>query len=352
MRSSQRIFTSVIWLCGILSTLLLTSCPNIIINDPILTGANVFPEGPVNLGDINSSFDDYNSAYPPVLGDVFPLYFSSNRRNGTDFDIIDKILSVRMDRRTSILVIAENKNIRFGTSYAPGRSTQDLNFALEMINTRTADELGPYIIGQGSRYYSSTSYGYDGYIVMFANNLEGNHDIKFTHNLGRSFGAPQSVEFVNSAADDAYPTFTQDSSALYFCSNRAGTFDVYSASLQGSSVLAKLENVTMTGVSKDTVLSSEYDDKCPFISGNILVFTSNRPGGFGGYDLYYSLWQNGRWSQPVNFGERINTRYDEYRPILKDFYGFRNNFMIFSSNRPGGKGGFDLYYVGVPKQAN
>lgn len=348
MRFSQRMHMGMVWLCGVLSTLLLTSCPNVIINDPILTGANVFPESPVNLGDMNSPFDDYNSAYPDVLGDVFPLYFSSNRRNGTDFDIIDKILSVRMDRRTSVLVIAENTSLRYGTS----RGGQDLNFALDVINTRTADELGPYIILQGSRYYASSSYGSDGYIVMFANNAEGNLDIKFTHNIGTTFREPRPVAFVNSGADDAYPTLTQDSSALYFCSNRAGTFDVYSVALQGSSVLTKLENGAVLDVRKDTVLSSQYDDKCPFISGNTLVFTSNRPGGFGGYDLYYSLWQNGRWSQPVNFGERINTRYDEYRPILKDFYGFRNNFMIFSSNRPGGKGGFDLYYVGVPKQAN
>ncbi len=346
MRFSQRMLMSMVWLCGVLSTLLLTSCPNIIINDPILTGANVFPENPINLGDINSPFDDYNSAYPDVLGDVFPLYFSSNRRNGTDFDIIDKILSVRMDRRTSILVVAENTSLRYGTS----RGGQDLNFALDVINTRTADELGPYIILQGSRYYASSSYGSDGYIVMFANNAEGNLDIKFTHNIGTTFREPRPVTFVNSSADDAYPTLTQDSSALYFCSNRAGTFDVYSVALQGASVLAKLENGAALDVRKDTVLSSQYDDKCPFISGNTLVFTSNRPGGFGGYDLYYSLWQNGRWSQPVNFGERINTRYDEYRPVLKDFYGFNNNFMIFSSNRPGGKGGYDLYYVGVPKR--
>lgn len=349
MRFSQYIFRFfIIASCGVLAALCLTSCP---MNDSLLK-SNIFPDNPVNLGEINSPFDDYNSAFPPVLGDTFPLYFSSNRRSGTDLDIIGKILDVKLDRSTDILVIAENKNIRFGTSFAPGRSTQDLNFALEMINTRTADELGPYIIGQGSRYYSPTSYGYDGYFVMFANNLEGNHDIKFTHNLGRSFGAPQSVEFVNSTADDAYPTFTQDSSALYFCSNRAGTFDLYSASLQGASIQEKLEDSAARVVHRDTVLSSQHDDKCPFIMGNILVFTSNRPGGFGGYDLYYSLWLNGRWSQPVNFGERINTRYDEYRPIIKDFYGFRNNFMIFSSNRLGGKGGFDLYYVGVPKQDN
>jgi hypothetical protein len=83
--------------------------------------------------------------------------------------------------------------------------------------------------------------------------------------------------------------------------------------------------------------------------GNTIVFTSNRPGGYGGFDLYYSVYSNGQWGKPVNFGNKINTAYDEYRPIATSIDGFDNNFMIFSSNRPGGKGGFDLYYVGIEK---
>jgi hypothetical protein len=59
---------------------------------------------------------------------------------------------------------------------------------------------------------------------------------------------------------------------------------------------------------------------------------------------------DGKWTKPVNFGPSINTSYDEYRPVIKTVTGFTNDFLIFSSNRPGGKGGFDLYYVGVTKR--
>lgn len=80
-----------------------------------------------------------------------------------------------------------------------------------------------------------------------------------------------------------------------------------------------------------------------------LVFTSDKPGGYGGYDLYYSVFRNNAWSQPVNFGDKINTAYDEYRPILVNSgLTTTETMMIFSSNRPGGKGVFDLYFVGVP----
>ena len=76
-----------------------------------------------------------------------------------------------------------------------------------------------------------------------------------------------------------------------------------------------------------------------------MVFTSDREGGQGGFDLYYSRLVNGTWTEPVNFGPEINTEYDEYRPIVVPFEAISNYLMIFSSDRPGGLGGFDLYIV-------
>lgn len=78
-----------------------------------------------------------------------------------------------------------------------------------------------------------------------------------------------------------------------------------------------------------------------------MVFTSNRKGGFGGYDLWYSRLENGVWSVPKNFGPKINTKYDEYRPIVSINRGIPNDLLLFSSNRPNGKGGYDLYYIGI-----
>jgi hypothetical protein len=83
------------------------------------------------------------------------------------------------------------------------------------------------------------------------------------------------------------------------------------------------------------------------------VFSSNRPGGFGGFDIYYSFFRDGEWSTPVNLGAGINKAFDEYRPIVKEMGpAFRNDQLIFSSDRPSGKGGFDLYYTGLPCRPN
>lgn len=248
-----------------------------------------------------------------------------------------------MDKRTRELSVAQNTrgNLDVYTM------NSNLLGAVAVINT-SSDELGPYLIPQVYANFIQR------YLLLYASNDRGNFDIRFTHNLGGAYSVPQEVLYLNSSKDDLYPTLMGDSTQLYFCSNREKTFDIYKANLPKASNLR--ESLTIKEyplIEKDTVLSSIYEDKCPFIYRNVMVFASNRAGGFGGFDLYYSVYKNGKWSTPVNFGGKINTAFDEYRPIvLEDRRGnfeFTNDFMIFSSNREGGKGGYDLYHVGINK---
>ena len=78
-----------------------------------------------------------------------------------------------------------------------------------------------------------------------------------------------------------------------------------------------------------------------------MVFASDMPGGSGGFDLYYSVFRNGKWSSPVNLGPEINSTANEYRPVLGIDLKYENRFLIFSSDRSGGKGGYDLYFTGI-----
>ncbi len=305
-----------------------------------------FPSTPVNLMDINTEYDDYNSA-SPILGETFPLCFSSNRNTrGGDFDIVYKFMSIEFSKETGILNFSECNPRYNGDAFVQNAS---LSNALSKINT-SADELGPYLILKdklpGDAYVS-----YNQFVFLFSNNSSGNQDIKFTQNLKNEYyEQPLDVAFLNSEFDDAYPVLNKDHSEIYFTSNRESKFDIYRASIDKNRDLVDfLTNTKQVPIQKDAVLSSAFDDKCPFIVKDFIVFTSNRAGGFGGYDLYYSRFANGSWGQPVNFGSKINTAYDEYRPILRPEGDFTNDVMIFSSNRPGGKGGFDLYYVGIDK---
>ncbi len=296
---------------------------------------------------------------PPTLGETFPLCFSSNRNSkGENFDIVYKLITISFSRTTGELSIDEEKNY----NYDVVSENSPLVEALRKINT-PSNELGPFLIFQ-DQIITETNEPYYNYVLLYSNNENGNQDIHFTHNSNSlQYEDPLAVSFLNSEADDAYPGFNADRSAIYFCSDRDQNFDIYRVRTDPEKeILDVLSSQESLPVEKDSILSSEWDDKCPYIAyngfykdhfentgNNMLVFASNREGGFGGFDLYYSMFEEGEWGAPVNFGAEINTEYDEYRPIVRPQWDFTNDFMIFSSNRPGGLGGFDLYYVGIPE---
>jgi len=305
-----------------------------------------FPEIPTNLTDFNTQYDDYNST-APSLGETFPLCFSSNRRsNGNNYDIIYKLMSIDFSKTSGILNVFNNTNGNSDVVIENG----NLTIALNIINT-TSNEFGPYLIPKGRKQGGTNINGrYESYIFLYSSGSSGNQDIMYTHNLDReAYELPKKVDFINSEFDDAYPTFNKDNSKLFFTSNREGIYNIYSNETDNTKDILEILNNTNTIPIKSTILSSPFDDKCPFILGDFMVFTSNRDGGYGGYDLYYSIYDNGEWSLPINFGDKINTQYDEFRPIVREQWDFSNDIMIFSSNRPGGLGGFDLYYVGIKK---
>lgn len=81
----------------------------------------------------------------------------------------------------------------------------------------------------------------------------------------------------------------------------------------------------------------------PFImpDGKHIVFSSDRAGGNGGFDLWYAeLDSSGKAGSPVNLGTTINTKYDEQAPS----YHAASNTFIFSTNGRTGMGGYDFFY--------
>lgn len=317
-----------------------------------------FPETVENLGDINSPDDDYNSALTSV-GDVASLVFSSKRGGRNDFNFVRELLNYKYERRNGKFTL-DNRPY---TGLDVVLKQAPVAWAIAEANS-PANELGPYIRSYDQDLITESSgYHHGEYLMMFASDRTGNLDIYLTHNYhdnptntikttlpADDFTDPVPIPFLNSTADDGYPTFDRGFKAIFFTYNRNGSFDIFRATLpdMAPTALHQLPGLTSIAVERVPELSSTADDKCPFIQDTRLVFTSNRPGGFGGYDLYYSIWDGSRWLPPVNFGPAINTASDEYRPILTGMDQFTNQLMIFSSNRPGGKGGFDLYRVGIP----
>jgi hypothetical protein len=304
--------------------------------DPNFEYEIIITDTATNLQSLNSANDDYNSDLP-YPGARSEIYFSSNRNSGGDnYDIICKAIDISYHEKDNIL----NFSIPTNNGYSLYQTR-----LLELINTQH-DELGPFSFG-------TTGWNY----FFYTNNESGNFDIKFvyisshdlvTYNGQQGLVGPSSLTVANSVSDDLYPTINQDRSKLLFCSNRENeSFDIYSIDLNSEVLLQDyLTGANSVQIFKESVLSSNANDKCPSINGNLIVFASDRNGGYGGYDLYYSQFLNNQWSTPVNFGDKINSSSDEYRPITFSFFNYFD-LMIFSSNRPGGRGGFDLYCVKI-----
>jgi len=70
---------------------------------------------------------------------------------------------------------------------------------------------------------------------------------------------------------------------------------------------------------------------------NTLYFSSDMPGGYGGFDLYKSSWENGSWSSPENLGDQINSPYDEVFPSVS-----HDGNLIYASNHIETNGGMDI----------
>ncbi len=87
---------------------------------------------------------------------------------------------------------------------------------------------------------------------------------------------------------------------------------------------------------------NEAESSCAFPSinkqGNVIYFTSDRGGGYGGKDIYFSVFQNGKWSKPKNAGKNVNTSGDERYPFIHP-----DGTLYFSSNGLTGYGGMDIY---------
>ena len=84
-----------------------------------------------------------------------------------------------------------------------------------------------------------------------------------------------------------------------------------------------------------------YSFAHPSISdNNVLYFSSDQPGGYGGFDLWKSTFKNNSWTKPINLGPSVNTVKDELFPSILE-----NGQLIFSSDGHNGLGGLDFFIV-------
>jgi outer membrane protein OmpA-like peptidoglycan-associated protein len=124
---------------------------------------------------------------------------------------------------------------------------------------------------------------------------------------------------------------------FYTSCNRTGgkgSCDIYMSEKNGSE--------WMQAVNLGEPVNTRYWESQPSLSadGQSLYFASNRPGGYGGMDIWVSrLSEHGLWAEPENLGDSINTPGDEHSPFIH----YDNTTLYFSSNGWPGLGGQDIF---------
>lgn len=168
---------------------------------------------------------------------------------------------------------------------------------------------------------------------------------------GGSNRTPVAEEFskdLNTKYHEGPLTFSADGSTLFFTRNnynegksRKSSDNVNKLKLY----TAQLRDGGWADIREMSFNSDEYSTGHPALSrdGKSLYFVSDRPGGKGGTDVYVSRLENTTWSAPLNLGAPINTKGDEMFPFVDE----RGNLYFASSGQPGGMGGLDIYFASL-----
>ncbi|MHC4581294.1 MAG: LamG-like jellyroll fold domain-containing protein [Planctomycetota bacterium] len=267
---------------------------------------------PTNLGPIsNSSAAD---AVPTISGDGLELYFTSDRPGGQGGN------DIWVTTRDTI-------DDEWGTPMNLG-PTVNSSFSESSPNI-SADGLTLYFTD-----WPSPRPGGVGGVDIWGTTRPTNED---------EWGVPMNLgPTVNTGARDGGPSISADGLALFLYSNRSagyGSNDIWVARRE------TIHDPWGTPVNLGPTVNTSSGECCPNISadGLSLFHGSRRPGGYGDNDLWVTTRAtvSDPWGPSVNLGPTVNSSAGE------DDASIWADGLIFTSNRPGGVGSYDLWQVSI-----
>ncbi|MCC6181358.1 MAG: PD40 domain-containing protein [Bacteroidia bacterium] len=176
-------------------------------------------------------------------------------------------------------------------------------------------------------------------LFLYKNTGAGNGDIYESKLDGANWTTPTKIKGVNSAYWEGSICLSPDEKIIYFSSERPGGFggrDIYYTQLQENGTWGKAINLGAEINTKD-------DEDSPFIhsDGKTLFFSSTGHNSMGGYDIFRSDLKQGRWTTPYNVGKPINTKQDDKFYVVSS----DGNRGYYSSEKKEGFGQQDIYVV-------
>ena len=272
-------------------------------------------------------------------------------KNGFNFEILDAGISTKYTEYGSGFF--KNKFIMVSSKKIGGLSKLDANtgegyknlFCLDIEDNGSLKKplLFSRLVNTMKNNEGQISFSPDEHTMYFTRNNEGDtstYSIYKTNLEEGSNGNWINQVKLNINTNDGYsfenPSVTRDGKQLYFTSNKPGGFggfDLYVANILADGTLDEAKNL-------GSKVNTTKDDKFPTFSkdGSYLFFASQGHANLGGFDLFRSRIGKNAYSLPLNLGTTINTKYDE---IAMYFASKTRCYM--ASSKSFGKGKQDIY---------
>jgi len=255
--------------------------------------------------------------------------------------------SLTADEKTLITTVLLPKDDRFPISY---RNSQEDFFISHKVNGEWTKikNLGKPI--NTSNNEGAQNFSADGQWLFYTvcNRPEdyGSCDIYFAHKIGQQWTKPKNLgNVINGSSWDCNPSMSADGRTLYFSSNRKGgrgKKDLWFSQLSDDGTWSTPQNLGDS-------INTPGNEFAPFIhpDNQTLYFSSDGHVGMGGADIFMSRRNpDGSWGKPVNLGYPINTFKDEIGLIVNT----KGNLALFSSDRFGSQSK-DIYKFNLYKKA-
>ncbi len=207
-----------------------------------------------------------------------------------------------------------------------------------------ANPIGPNI--NSAEHEASINLSADGLKLLIYKDDGGNGNLYLSELKGTEWSIPKYASApINSSSWESHACLSSDNRVLYFTSNRPGGFggrDIYKCLKLPNGDWGPAQNI-------GDVINTKYDEDGIFIhpDGKQIFFSSKGHNSMGGFDIFTSMIndENGYWSRPVNYGYPVNTTDDDVF-LITSADGSR---AFFSSDKEGGFGEKDIYMIKFPE---
>jgi outer membrane protein OmpA-like peptidoglycan-associated protein/tetratricopeptide (TPR) repeat protein len=185
-------------------------------------------------------------------------------------------------------------------------------------------------------------------IFIYKDDNNGTGSIYFTDlKADGTWESPKSMgDHINTKFHEPSISMISDKKTVFFSSTRPGGLgglDIYMSQKNEKGEWGEAIHLGNT-------INTEYDDDAPFITtnGRTLYFSSKGHTTMGGYDIFKSEWDGSKWSEPQNIGYPINTPDDDIYFVLSG----DGNYGYYASAKEGGQGKTDIYIITMPQKIN